>query len=153
MTTKEKANNAALRRAYVIDAANRIMALDDFKHFLVEIPRDVATEWASRSEVCNRLTRKNLEALIDFINKSSPKQSLGKGNPVTGTPCHVFKVGNEFSRIIYVCYTKIHCKMEEKDWMNFAMNTLTRAKSIGKPDDAIMESNTPQVLTLRFWWD
>lgn len=151
MPTKSKAKT---RNDYVTKVVTNIIALDeDFEHYLVEITPDMAVDWANRSPVCNRLTRNNLVAMIDYINKTSPKEHHGKGDPLTGKVCHTFKVGNEFSRIVYVVYRKPYCKMEEKDWLQFAIDVLTRAKSIGKADDAIMESSSQTLLTLRFWWD
>jgi hypothetical protein len=142
------------RTEHVTKVVDHIIALDaDCKHYLVEITQDMAVDWSNRSPVCNRLLRNNLVAMVDYINKTSPKQNYGKGNPNTGSVSHTFKVGNEFSRIVYVVYKKPYCKLDETAWLQFAVDILARAKNIGKPDEAIMESNTNELLTLRFWWD
>ena len=139
-----------IRTAKIKAQAAQIIALE-FLQFQVQILPETALVWAKESQGYNQHTTENLVSIIEGCNKLIPPMKYGKGNPNDGQPHHVFAVGNEYSRVIYLKVIKTYLPA------GFDYSGLTKAlTALGERNNAqerSVQKNDGTCYEFRFWFD
>lgn len=151
-------------RKRVVDAA---LAVDDLStHYRIEMAPDTAREFCRRADAYNGFTEDDLVKLIDRATALIPPMMFGDvspgwPNPNNGQPHHVFHIGNEGSRVIYlIVRTAYFLKFRpgsDSEWTTPpTFDNLKRALSHLAEDcnaDEFSGQSDEHTWTFRFWWD
>jgi hypothetical protein len=93
-----------------------------------------------------------LVKLIEKINSLIPRMDFGPNNGSTGDPFHKFRIGLEYSRVVYIVVPKNYVpKMTPADWMKLVAQI--RAVATKFKADEYKVDIEPACLTFRLWWD
>lgn len=90
-----------------------------------------------------------LRAMLKKIDRVMPRMQFGDGNPNNGKTFHTYRIGKEYSRVVYVDAGKNF--NPEANWEQVARVV----KQIGKAANAdeIGITNDDLMLSIRLWWD
>ena len=117
----------------------------------VQMDADEALAFANRA-LPSGLGQLDFVRLIEKINALIPRMDFGPNNLSTGRTFHKFRIGLEYSRVVYVIVPKNYAKdLTPNDWMQVCakMRSLaTKAKANEYKVDI-----DPASLEFRLWWD
>jgi len=89
--------------------------------------------------------------LINKIDEIVPKKQYGPGNPNNGQSHHLFEIGNESSRVIYVEVITAYLP-EGYDRQELAKRLCTLGKRAHADEVSLWDIDRGS-FTIRFWWD
>ncbi len=120
-------------------------------NYQVEMQPDDALALTSRIGEYNNATEENLTELVKGINAIIPPMHFGEGNPNNGRAHHTFKIGREYSRVLYLAIVKTYLPKDfnYKELIN-SLNRLAASKEADEYD--VIENDTIS-FTFRMWWD
>jgi hypothetical protein len=87
--------------------------------------------------------------LIRLIDDTMPRMDFGLNNPANGRVAHTYKIGREYSRVIYVNLPKLY--NTTADWKQTEKEIRILAKHYQA--DEIDVEQTPVSFEARLWWD
>lgn len=128
------------------------LALDEEAlNWSVTVRPDEAAELAAALREYNEATPERLGAIIASVDGLIPRKDLGDGNPNTGGMHHEYRIGREFSRVLYVQIVRTYLPE------GFEVAALAvRIKEIAKghrADEAWVTRDTPHDFEFRIWFD
>ena len=139
------------------DLVTVVLDLDRLSNdYLVQMSPGEALEFAERAEAHNALTAEALRQLVEPINARIPPMQFQPGNPNNGHPHHVYLVGNEGSRVLYLhihkFYLEARCQGVAFDYQALALEL----KALGQrvlADEFWVTLDDELGFKFRFWWD
>lgn len=134
-----------------------VLALDKLSnHHRVDLRPEEALLWAGIVESYNFATRENAVRLVEAVNSVIPVKEYGPvngyPNPNDGAYSHIFAVGNEGSRVIYVVVRKYPKNVANANW-KVIKGELEAIGKLVECDEFDMVENSEHVFEFRFWWD
>ena len=134
-----------------------VLELDNLSvKYHVEMTPDETLEFVERADTYNNFTSDILAKLIREINQIIPPMKFQKGNPNNGRSHHMFIVGNEGSRVIYLHISKFYLRKEFQgtpfDYKSLEKQLKLLAKQ-AKADEFYTVRNDDITFEYRFWWD
>ncbi len=111
-----------------------------FLNWQAEFSPEDALAFVEKAEIYNRMTRKGMVGLIQFINKKTAR--------LTDSPHH-FRIGNESSRVVYAIFTEVPKDKAEK----FFGDIERFAKTNTHTDEYNLSRNQLGWWECRLWWD
>lgn len=121
----------------------------DSYHHLVELTPEEALRFVDNCQQINCATNEVMSAMVTEINRLMPRMVYGPDNPNTGRFAHVYKIGQEYSRVIYVNLLKAYGALV--NWENL-VGELEKLPTMF-PVDEFDVSLDNSWLTVRMWWD
>lgn len=91
--------------------------------------------------------------LIENISQRIPRMDYGSDNPNTGRFHHAFRIGNEYSRVIYFRLQKCHVKQYGEAEFTSLTADLTLYAQAAKADEFDVSNEDEHEYEFRFWWD
>jgi hypothetical protein len=123
--------------------------------YQVELTPDEAIDFAANLRDYNEATASRLTALVQRINDLIPPMDFGllngEPNPNNGRPHHTFRMGREYSRVLYVCIVKSYLP-RDYDWAEL-VSTLDFYARHAAADEHGLSQTSPTSITFRVWWD
>ncbi len=145
-----------------ISLVDNVLVLDKQSiHYRVKLTPSEALEFVSRADAYNFFSQEDLKKFVTHLNHLIPPMNFGTGgypNPNNGHPHHVFLIGNEGSRVIYLEVVKSYMvkysqnKWNEKDFLGL-WSTIQIAAGKAHADEIDLIENSEHVFKCRFWWD
>lgn len=128
------------------------LALDEAAlNWSVTVRPDEAAELAAALREYNEATPERLGAIIASVDALIPRKDYGNGNPNTGGMHHEYRIGREYSRVLYVQIVRTYLPE------GFDVATLAaRIKQVAKghrADEAWVTKDTPHDFEFRIWFD
>jgi len=138
----------------LIEAA---LALDDVSiNYLVEMSPTEAREFLSHAQAYNSFTQEDLLNLVEAVDREVPPMRFGPDNPNTGKVHHVYLVGNEGSRVLYLALRKFYLEEcfqgKPYDYPHLA-KMLELLGLQAHADEAFTTQDDRETFRFRFWWD
>lgn len=128
------------------------LLLDTYSnHYQVEMRPDEAMEFTAALDDYNGFDPDRAVKLIERINDLIPPMQFGSGNPNNDKPHHTFRVGREYSRVMYLDVVKAYMPINH-DYAKLA-GKLGRLGNDVNADEAGVVEDTDGCFTFRFWWD
>lgn len=128
------------------------LALDEEAlNWSVTVRPDEAAELAAALREYNEATPVRLAAIVASVDDLIPRRDCGDGNPSTGGMHHEYRIGREYSRVLYVQVVKTYLP----DGFDLAA-LATRITKIAKghrADEAWVTKDTPHDFEFRIWFD
>ena len=128
------------------------LALDEEAlNWSVTVRPDEAAELAGALGGYNEATPERLAGIIASVDDLIPRKDYGQGNPNTGGMHHEYRIGREYSRVLYVQVVKTYLP----DGFDLAALGV-RIKEIAKDhraDEAWVTKDTPHDFEFRIWFD
>ena len=130
-------------------------------HYQVKYTPEEAAELVAHLGDYNAATQDELSALLCAIDSCIPTMDFGGDNPNNGRPHHHYRIGREYSRVIYVdilaTYITAPYGWAVDDWCRLAARLEALGRKAGADEVAAswsgdIEDDTGE-LTCRFWWD
>jgi len=138
----------------LIEAA---LALDDVSiNYLVEMSPTEAREFLSHAQAYNSFTQEDLLNLVEAVDREVPPMRFGPDNPNTGKVHHVYLVGNEGSRVLYLALRKFYLEecFQGKPYDYQLLTLKLGALAAGAyADECSVTQDDKDTFRYRFWWD
>jgi hypothetical protein len=134
------------------DAVRAALALDKhFLHYQIEFRPDEAAEFLRATEQVNDTKPDALASLVQTITENVPPMNFGAGNPNNGNPHHTFRIGREYSRVIYLNIIKTYLPSDfDYKSLHTRLDALARQ---ALADECDVEQDDMRRFSYRFWWD
>jgi hypothetical protein len=127
-------------------------------NYEIEMRPDEAVEFLRRCEPEN-VSNDEWVSLVQEINHLIPPMQYGPDNPNTGQPHHTFRIGRDYSRVIYLRIVKRYLSTEPPfqyretlDWDTLD-SKLVHLAVVHSADEAWNIKNDEHEYQFRFWWD
>lgn len=153
----EKINRTKVSIAALEYQTDILVALDRMSlHWLVEVEPNLAQRFFERAERYNGM--RNMETLIGDINCLTPRKFYNKDNPNNGQFAHNYKIGNEYSRVLYITLSKYDTKNSKIDYDLWAKNIMCVGIEHGADETSFEVLEVPGMMEhgrvrVRLWWD
>jgi hypothetical protein len=96
-----------------------------------------------------------LRAMLKELDAAMPKMDFGmlngRPNPNNGRMAHRYKIGKEYSRVVYLETAKRSYR-QKIDWATIGKKLCAIGKKYGVDESDIVEDDE-HGFTIRFWWD
>jgi hypothetical protein len=117
--------------------------------FRVELRPDEALEFARRCTE-HGVTNAALVDLITAMNDTIPPMLFGPDNPNNGRLHHVFEIGKQYSRVLYLHVYKAYLpRWTRQQWGALAV----QCKEASNADETDVLCDDSSRFTFRWWWD
>lgn len=128
------------------------LALDEEAlNWSVTVRPDEAAELAGELRDYNEATRERIAAIVESIDAIIPRKDYGEGSPNAVGMHHEYRIGREYSRVLYVQVVRTYLP-EVFDLAALA----ARIKEVAKgnaADEAWVTKDTPHDFEFRIWFD
>lgn len=120
-----------------------LILLDSRLHYNVTVNPEEAVAFAQKVD-------SGLLGMIKEINSLIPKMDYGPNNPNTGQFHHNFKIGREYSRVVYLEFVKAYLP-KDFNYLNL-FDKLSKLSKIFRCDEFSIDNQEGSV-SVRFWFD
>jgi hypothetical protein len=128
------------------------VAVDEgFLQWTAEFGPAEALEFAQHCQGYNNASNKRLTGLIQYVNDHAPKMKFAGTNANNGHPSHRFKIGREYSRVVYVVLDRQGMDPEFK-WDKYLKGIERHAKTKAECDEFHVTEEDRRI-SIRIWWD
>ena len=126
----------------------------NFLHWRAEFQPDEAYEFVAAVGPNNTASAPKLLDLLRNIDSAIPRQHHDRANnPNNGRTHHVYEIGNEYSRVLYLNIHKTYIRdWSETTYLKLADDLDHWGLEAGA-DERNIEINDGSRFTYRFWWD